>query len=164
MTEEPHAMVKVERLRVGAIADVEEMLRLSDAAPGLLGTWSPTSRYEALTARIDGVLVGVLSGSYDSDFNEGVSFCGFDLPPAPHGYLSQLHVHKDYRRQGVGHALVVAYADAASDRGCTFLGGSLDLSDDPAGRDRFFRACGFRVNVHDNFGAALETLRAHHKS
>jgi GNAT superfamily N-acetyltransferase len=95
--------------------------------------WTPSSRYAAFSATIDDAVVGVLLGGFDSDFNDNYAFFGFDLPPEPHAFLSQLHVLRTARRSAVGRALIDTYVTEARHRGCTFVGGSLDLSDAPRG-------------------------------
>jgi GNAT superfamily N-acetyltransferase len=96
---------------------------------------------------------GVLSGSFDSDFGEGGAFDSFDLPPAPHAFLDRVHVHESARGVGVGQALIEKYAAQAVNRGCTFIGGSVDMPSDAAGRRAFFERIGFSVRDFDNFGA-----------
>jgi len=107
---------------------------------------------------VDDAVVGVLLGSFDSDFNDNYAFFGFDLPPEPHAFLSQLHVLRTARRSAVGRALIDTYVTEAHHRGCTFVGGSLDLTDAPSVRRGFFDACGFTTNRHDNFGAPVTAL------
>lgn len=111
------------------------------------------SRYETFVARRAGAIVGVLTGSFDSDFEESGAFASFDLPPAPHAFLDRVHVHESARDAGVGRALIEAYASEAAARGCTFLGGQIDLSSDSTARRAFFERLGFSIRDLDNFGA-----------
>lgn len=114
-----------------------------------------------IASRGDGI-EGVLTGSFDSDFSSGNSFDSFELPPAPHAFLERIHVRESGRYAGVGRALIKAYADAAFASQCTFIGGSLDLSSDPAARTAFFTGLGFEVRALDNFGASpTDVLRTY---
>jgi GNAT superfamily N-acetyltransferase len=72
--------------------------------------------------------------------------------------VSTIDVHPNYRRQGVGRALLREYTTAAEAAGCTFIGGSIDLSTDDAGRRTFFAECGFHTNAWDNFGQTTAHL------
>ncbi|WP_406071250.1 GNAT family N-acetyltransferase [Micromonospora sp. NBC_01638] len=96
---------------------------------------------------------GVLTGSFDSDFAEGGAFDSFELPPAPHAFLERVHVRESARAMGVGRALIEMYANEASARGCSFIGGSIDLSSEPTARKAFFEGLGFAVSGLENFGA-----------
>lgn len=95
---------------------------------------------------------GFLSGSFDADFRGERAFDSFELPTPPHAFLERVHVHPRARNRGVGRALIEEYAAAAVRRGCTFIGGSIDLSSEPTLRRIFFENLGFVVEGHDNFG------------
>lgn len=112
------------------------------------------SRYVTLVAWREGEISGVLTGSFDSDFTSNSAFDAFELPRRPHAFLDRIHVRDSARSRGVGRALLEAYASEASERGCTFIGGSIDLSSDPKLRRRFFVRSGFTIRAHDNFGAS----------
>lgn len=121
----------------------------------------PEGRYSTLVAWKGAELVGVLKGSFDSDFSEGGAFESFNPPIAPHAFLERVHVHESARGIGVGRALVTAYVDAAVERACSFVGGQIDLSSDSAARRVFFERLGFSIRKLDNFGARpSEILRA----
>jgi len=47
----------------------------------------------------------------------------------------------------------MTYASEAAARGCTFIGGQIDLSSESTGRRDFFVRCGFDIRDLDNFGA-----------
>jgi len=112
-------------------------------------------RYETFVAWHGHDLVGMLTGSFDSNFHESGAFDSFDLPPAPHAFLDRLHVLASSRGEGIGRALLRHYAAEAAARRCTFIGGSLDLSSDPTGRRAFFERLGLPVRDFDNFGAPV---------
>ncbi|WP_217134144.1 GNAT family N-acetyltransferase [Leucobacter chinensis] len=112
------------------------------------------SRYVTLVAWCEGEISGVLTGSFDSDFTGNSAFEAFELPRPPHAFLERIHVRESVRSRGVGRALLEAYASEASERGCTFIGGSIDLSTDPRLRRKFFVGVGFTIRAHDNFGAS----------
>lgn len=96
---------------------------------------------------------GLLTGVFRHDFANDSDFDGFDYPPAPHAWLSRLHVIGGARREKIGRDLVVEFAAEALERGCSFAGGSLDSTSDQAGRRAFFRQLGFTVGGRGNFGA-----------
>lgn len=100
----------------------------------------------------------MLSGGFDSDLAQGGGFDSFELPPPPQAFLDRMHVHDDFRGQGVGTLLLRAYVEEAMRRGCTFIGGQIDLSTDPARRRQFFERRGFSVRDLDNFGSLPEDL------
>lgn len=112
------------------------------------------SRYLTFVAWREGEISGVLTGSFDSDFTGKSAFDAFELPRPPHAFLDRIHVRDSVRSRGVGPALLEAYASEVSDRGCSFIGGSIDLSTDPRPRRRFFVRAGFTIRAHDNFGAS----------
>lgn len=118
-----------------------------------------TGRDETFVAYRAGEVVGMLSGTFDSDFHESGAFEPFDPPPAPHAFLDRVHIAPRYRRLGIGRRLIKFYADEAAALGCTFIGGSLDLSSDPTERRAFFEQLGFTVREHDNFGAPPSHVR-----
>lgn len=125
----------------------------------MLGSYRrPAARYETLTASHRGAIVGVLTGSYDSDLSQGGGFDSFDLPPAPHAFLVRIHVHETVRGGGVGRRLIDSYVREAVARRCTFVGGQLDLSSDATARRAFFEGLGFEVRDLDNFGALPSQL------
>ncbi|WP_250057034.1 GNAT family N-acetyltransferase [Nocardioides bruguierae] len=142
-------------MRLGDAEPLKRVLEASTDFPqNLLKFYGPgESHYRRLCARVDGQIVGVLSGSFDSDFFESGAFDAFDLPPAPHAFLDRVHVHESARGAGAGKALVMEYARQAEGHGCTFIGGSIDLSSDAGGRRAFFERLGFTIRAHDNFGA-----------
>jgi GNAT superfamily N-acetyltransferase len=117
-----------------------------------------SGHYRTFAAWRDGEIVGVLSGSFSSDFVESGAFNSFELPPAPHAFLDRVHVHESARDVGTGRALIHHYAARAAAHGCTFIGGSLDLSSDPTGRRAFFERLGFSVRNLDNFGAPISQI------
>lgn len=94
------------------------------------------SGHATLVASCKGEIVGMLTGSFDSDFRLGGAFDSFELPLAPHAFLYSIHVNRSARRAGVGRALLRKYAEEASARGCGFIGGSVDLSNEPTSRKR----------------------------
>lgn len=104
------------------------------------------------------LIVGVLTGSFDSDFFGSGAFDDFELPSAPHGYLDRIHVTSLFRNEGAGRALVETYVAQASAAGCTFIGDSVDLSSESSARRAFFESCGFTIRGLDNFGATKAEL------
>ena len=110
-------------------------------------------RYETWAAWRDGEMVGMLTGSYDSDFAESGAFESFAPPSGPHALLVRVHVHESARGQGVGRSLVGAYVGEAVSRGCTFVGGLIDLSSDSTVRRGFFDKLGFSLDDRGDFGA-----------
>jgi GNAT superfamily N-acetyltransferase len=100
-----------------------------------------------------GELVGMLTGSFDANLFELPDFDSFELPPAPHALLVRVHVRHSARGVGIGRALIERYATEADARGCTFIGGSVDLSSDSSGRRAFFERLGFLIRDRDSFGA-----------
>lgn len=100
-----------------------------------------------------GEIDGVLTGSFHSDLAQSGAFDSFELPPAPHAFLARIYVRRSARCLGTGRALTGAYATEASERGCTFIGGSLDLASEPRARRAFFERLGFTIRDPDNFGA-----------
>ena len=137
-----------------------EMLRLSWDYPdtALRLYRRPSSRTTVFVAWSDGEIVGMLSGGFDSDLAQGGGFDSFDLPPPPQAFLDRMHVQEDFRGTGVGTLLLRAYVEEAMRRHCTFVGGQLDLSSDPAQRRGYFKARGFSVRDLDNFGARPDEL------
>lgn len=111
------------------------------------------SRYATFVARHGDKIDGMLGGSFDADFTENRDFDTFDLPPEPHALLDRIHVRRPARSLGVGRALMAAYVNEVSARGCTFIGGSIDLSSEPTARRAFFERLGFAITNIDNFGA-----------
>ena len=83
-------------LAVGSVLDRESEALLGVAAGG-------TDRRLVVTARREGVLVGVALGTADGDLAR----------------LDALAVAEGHRRQGVGSHLLARFAAAASERGCT---------------------------------------------
>jgi len=153
-------LVGVHTVEVRFIKDSErpallQMLTSSEDFPqNLLTFYRPgRSHYEALGAWSAGEVLGVLTGSFDSNFFESGAFDSFDPPAAPHAFLDRVHVHESARGVGVGRALVTAYAREAAERACTFIGGQLDLSSDSSARRAFFEQLGFSIRDLDNFGA-----------
>lgn len=118
----------------------------------------PAVHYETLVAWSRGAIVGMLTGSYDSDFAESGAFESFDPPRAPHAFLVRVHVHEVARGHGVGRALVGSYVGEAVSRGCSFVGGQVDLSSDSTARRAFFENLGFSIRALDNFGALPSQL------
>jgi len=110
------------------------------------------SLYPTFVAWRGGRIVGMLDGWFNTDLADEHAFGTFDLPPAPHAFLTRIQVRQP-ARDGVGRALIEAYTNAALERGCTFIGGSIDLSSDQMGRRAFFKALGFTIGEHDDFGA-----------
>lgn len=113
----------------------------------------PGGRYETFVAWRGDAIVGMVTGSYDSDLRESGAFDSFDLPRAPHAFLVRVHVHDDARGSGVGRALITQYVEVAMSRGCTFVGGQIDLSSESTERRVFFERLGFSIREFDNFGA-----------
>lgn len=121
-----------------------------DLGPGTIGMYR-TRRAIAdamLVAWVDGSLVGMLNVSYNADFYGMPDFEPFDLPRRPHAFMDRIHVHPAIRRRRVGQALVDAFTLRASDHACTFAGGHLDATSDPAGRIEFFERLGFEIHGH----------------
>jgi GNAT superfamily N-acetyltransferase len=116
------------------------------------------SRYRAIGAWMADEIVGVLTGSFDSNFFESGAFDSFDLPTAPHAFLDRVHVHESARGQGAGRALVEEYVRHASGYGCSFVGGQIDLSTESTSRRAFFENLGFTIRDLDNFGATPEQV------
>ncbi len=116
------------------------------------------SRSETFVAWRGPAVVGMLTGSFDSDFHESEAFDSFHLPPAPHAFLDRLHVRASNRGEGIGRALMRHYIAEAAARRCTFIGGSLDVSSDPTSRRAFFERLGLPVRGFDNFGAPVSEL------
>jgi len=114
------------------------------------GRFSP---YRTFVAWRGDAIAGVLTGSFNADFAEDRNFDSFELPPEPHAFLERVHVRESARGLGVGRALIEMYANEASARGCSFIGGSIDLSSDPTARKAFFGGLGFEVCELDIFGA-----------
>lgn len=110
-------------------------------------------RHRPLVAKAGSEVIGMLAGSFDSDFSESGTFDSCDLPPAPHAFLDRVHVHESARKSGVGRRLVLEYSALAAVRGCTFIGGSIDISTDSRARRTFFESLGFEIRELDNFGA-----------
>ena len=122
----------------------------------------PSSGGATLVAWIAADIVGVLKGSFDSDFAQSGAFDSFNPPPAPHAFIDRVHVHESARGAGVGRALVRMYVREAHARGCTFVGGQVDLSSDSTARRGFFEDLGFSIRSLDNFGARpLEILHGY---
>lgn len=143
-------------------APLVRMLETSDDFPQTLLQyyWRPSSRDVTLAAWCGRDIVGVLKGSFDSDFEESGAFDSFNPPPAPHAFLDRVHVHESTRGAGVGRALVRKYVEEALARGCTFVGGQVDLASDSTARRAFFERLGFSIRALDNFGARpLEILQ-----
>ena len=101
----------------------------------------------------DGAINGVLTGSFDSDLSGIAEFDSFHPPPGPHAFLDRVHVRNSSRGVGVGSSLTESFAHEAAARGCSFIGGSIDLSSDPRKRRAFFTRLGFSINASDRFGA-----------
>jgi GNAT superfamily N-acetyltransferase len=101
---------------------------------------------------------GVLTGSFGTDLAASGAFDSFELPPRPHAFLTRIHVRAPARRSGIGRALIRAYAVEASERGCTFIGGSIDLSSESIARRSFFEQLGFSIRALDNFGAGTSDV------
>lgn len=118
----------------------------------------PSSRAAVFVARSDDEIIGMLSGGFDSDLVQGGGFDSFDLPTPPQAFLDRMHVHEDFRGMGVGTLLLRTYVEEAVRRGCTFVGGQLDLSSDSTQRRRYFEGRGFSVRDLDNFGARPHEL------
>lgn len=130
-----------------------------DFPPGLMELYRRgSSRYVTFVATHRSLIVGVLTGSFDSDFFESGAFDDFELPPAPHGFLDRIHVTSLFRGEGAGRALVNAYVTHAAAAGCSFIGGSVDLSSETSGRRAFIESCGFTIRGWDNFGANVADL------
>ena len=136
-------------------AALGRMLEASDDFPQTLLQYfrRPSSRDVTLVAWSGPEIVGVLKGSFDSNFQESGAFDSFNPPPAPHAFLDRVHVHESARGAGVGRALVRKYVEEALARGCTFVGGQVDLSSDSIARRAFFERLGFSIRALDNFGA-----------
>ncbi len=116
--------------------------------------------YEHLVAWQGERIDGVLTGSFDTDLRQSGAFAAFRLPAPPHAFLARIHVRDAVRGCGVGRKLVEVYVTWAVEYGCTFIGGSLDLSSDPARRRAFFGGLGFSIRQHDNFGARPSSVLA----
>lgn len=145
---------RVNEVRVEFLREIDrpalcQMLEQSESFPRhqLLGYQRPRrlSSVNTLVAWRGDVIVGMLTGSFDSNLEESGAFDSFEPPPAPHAFLVRLHVHESARGNGVGRALVETYATEAQACGCTFIGGSIDRSSDPTYRRAFFERLGFAI-------------------
>jgi GNAT superfamily N-acetyltransferase len=131
----------------------------SDFPQNLLVYYGPRrSRNRVIGAWAADEIIGVLTGSFDSNFFESGAFDSFDLPPAPHAFLDRVHVHESARGRGAGRALVEEYARQATVHGCSFIGGQIDLSSNSTARRAFFENLGFTIREIDNFGATPEHI------
>lgn len=138
-----------------------QMLEDSDDFPrDLVRLYRRAGSYATFVAWRGCEIVGMLSGSLDSDFAGNPAFDSFELPAAPHAFLDRVHVRGSVRRTGVGRALIEAYAIEAAAHGCTFIAGSIDLSSDARARRTFFEDLSFEIRAHDNFGARVEDVLA----
>src|ERR1700694_3499253 len=91
----------------------EQVLRL--VPPGY--TLVDSGRH-ARVARAQDLVLGVLDGQISVGLHESAQ--PKDYPP-PYCFVNRLDVHLDYRRAGVGSALVRAFAAEAQEAGCTHL-------------------------------------------
>lgn len=139
-------------------AVVEMLASSSDFDQSLMRQYSSAGAYETLFARRGSQVEGVISGSFRGDLHDSREFAQFTLPPGPHGFVARVHVRDEARGEGVGRALVQAFAAHARSLRCTFVGGFIDRSDDPHGRRRFFKRVGFTVKPNDALGAKIEDL------
>jgi GNAT superfamily N-acetyltransferase len=101
----------------------------------------------------DGAIGGVLTGSFSVDLVDLGTFDAFDIPAAPHAILERVHVHERHRRQGAGRDLIETFVSDASWRGCSFIGGWIDVSSDSRERAAFFESLGFTIFGSDQLGA-----------
>lgn len=158
----------METVEVGFIAESDRpalcrMLEESDDFPQeqVSRYRRASSLYWTFTARRVGEIVGMLTGSFDSNLLEVGTFESFDVPPAPHAFLDRIHVRESARRSAVGRALVEAYAMEAVAHGCSFIGGLIDRSSDWTVRSDFFDQIGFSIRDQDILGAhPSQILRA----
>jgi GNAT superfamily N-acetyltransferase len=107
----------------------------------------------------DGTIVGMLTGTFATDLFDRRDYEDFDLPPLPHSVVERIFVPLSERRNHIGSALLSRYLEEASRRGCTFIGGALDIGPGLADRKRFFAEYGFDVTPNNFFGAPLSALR-----
>ena len=94
--------------------------------PEALALAAGPGRPLAVTARRDGLVVGTAAGA--TGLNGGARTPSGD-DAGGEAVLAWLLVHRDERGQGIGAALVAAWASAAADRGC----GSVSFPDHPGG-------------------------------
>ena len=139
-------------------AVVEMLASSSDFDQSLMRQYSSAGAYETLFAHQGSRVEGVVSGSFHGDLHDSREFAQFTLPPGPHGFLARVHVRDAARGQGVGRALIEAYAARASLFRCTFVGGFIDRSADLRARTHFFKKVGFTVKSNDVLGANIEDL------
>jgi GNAT superfamily N-acetyltransferase len=79
----------------------------------------------------------------------------FAEPKAVAGYLTDMAVHPDRQRQGVGRAMMAQADELARALGMTAI--RLDAYDGPSGAGRFYEKCGYRlVHKGEISGTALE--------
>lgn len=113
-----------------------------------------------LTALDDGQVLGMVEGPVD------VRWWNDDEEPghrAQFAYCYQVIVHPDRHREGIGRALVLAFANEAQAAGCTWIQLLEHPNPDVGERVAFFVSLGFRrLDLREDgrlWGAAIADLR-----
>ena len=110
-----------------------------------------------------GEIVGVLTLRMGQEgYNE--RFEAFHGLPGPRALIDQIGVAESMRCQGVGRMLMRAAAEEVRSRGGQRIALMVDWSTMPAGRVRFFHACGMwslrKDRDDDLFGAEVDEILA----
>ena len=115
---------RVAELANGLARDLDMGDGMRDAETVITRLLSADSPFELLVAELDGAVAGY-----------ALHQAGFETAfAAPGRYLSDLYVHADYRRHGIGRALIKAVARYASDRGETYVNWLSSLNNEGARR------------------------------
>ncbi len=115
----------------------------ADLSRNALRIIRPPDPFEYYVAERDGEVAGFIEGRFDTTYNDRF---GLDLP-YPQAWFYWLVVDRPHQRQGVGRALLGAFAAEALVRGCTFVACLVDQSSPTADRVSFFRKVGLRPLV-----------------
>lgn len=98
---------------------------------------------------VDGAqVVGMLEGRFNSEYDDRFQQSNF---PPPQAWVYLIGVSHDFRRRGIGRALLRQFSQEAVVAGCGFVALMPDNGDDHLEeRIRFFRACGLEpLNTDD---------------